>query len=178
MTKPTEPGRGRELGPVEPHRPEQASGPGAPLIRPLPQYGPGTAWGRRLVPRAQVAADNARTLGRLSDAAKIAEQVNPGRVVYVAVVEDIEGVPCEIAADYQSVLIGPYRFPRDRMPELWAAIGEAAWLAGTIEQAIREEDDQAGPFDLNANTCRCGHSSAIHGPACSDPACPCDEWRK
>ena len=77
----------------------------------------------------------------LSAAARLAERVNPGRVRHVAIVRDIDGAACEIGADYASVKIGPYRFEREALPTLLAAIGESIWLAGIIEQQIREDDD-------------------------------------
>lgn len=94
---------------------------------------------RRLRNRSEIARQGERTLGRLSDAARMAERVNPGRVVHVAIVTDRDGLACEIGADYNTVKVGPFCFERDRMPELWAALGESAWLAGTIEQRMHDE---------------------------------------
>lgn len=98
----------------------------------------------RVVPidkRAQVERDNTASLARLSDAGKLAERVNPGRVRYVAVIADAHGRNCEIGADYESVVIGEFRFSRELMPELWAALGESAWLAGIHEQQKEDGDD-------------------------------------
>lgn len=85
--------------------------------------------------------DDPAALPGLSHAARLAERVNPGRVRHVAIVHDIDGAACEIGADYSAVKIGPYRFEREALPTLLAAIGESIWLAGIIEQQIREGDD-------------------------------------
>lgn len=97
--------------------------------------------------RAELGRQGGRSLGRLPGPDQLAERANPGRVIHVAVVTDSDGVPCPVGADYNTVKIGGLRFARDRMPELWAALGEAAWLAGTIEQQMRDEgalDDEDG----------------------------------
>jgi hypothetical protein len=70
----------------------------------------------------------------------LAERVNPGYVQLIARLEDMDGAEYDIAADYDSVRVGPLLLSRQHMPSFIAAVLEAAWQAGSNQRKMAEGD--------------------------------------
>ncbi len=71
----------------------------------------------------------------------LAERVNPGYVQLIARLEDMDGAEYDIAADYDSVRVGPLLLSRQHMPSFIAAVLEAAWQAGSNQRKMAEGDN-------------------------------------